>query len=133
MMDELGRFPAELKRTKPYGYSLFVIDAMAGVAQIASSETEDLWTFSTENGRSMAKGMAFIYPYVIDKGSWPLQPDVMYWEDWPVRHPSLLFSGIRFGKPDYLDAWESLEADPRTYEVLRNLPLRHPLLWVPPT
>ena len=39
-----GRFPAELKRTKPYGYSLFVIDAMAGVAQIASSGTEDLGT-----------------------------------------------------------------------------------------
>ena len=46
MMDELGRFPAELKRTKPYGYSLFVIDAMAGVAQIASSETEALWNFA---------------------------------------------------------------------------------------
>ena len=69
MMDELGRFPAELKRTKPYGYSLFVIDAMAGVAQIASSETEDLWTFSTENGRSMAKGMAFIYPSPSTRGA----------------------------------------------------------------
>ena len=81
----------------------------------------------------MAKGMAFIYPFIIDKGSWPLKPDVMYWEDWPVRHPSLLFSGVRFGKPAYLDAWERLEADPQTYEVLRNLPMRHPLLWVSPT
>jgi len=133
MMDEQGRFPAELKRTKPYGYSLFVMDAMAGVAQIASSKKEDLWTFSTTDGKSMAKGMGFIYPFIIDKGSWPLKPDVMYWEDWPVRHPSLLFSGVRFGKPAYLDAWERLEADPQTYEVLRNLPLRHPLLWVSPT
>ena len=89
MMDELGRFPAELKRTKPYGYSLFVIDAMAGVAQIASSETEDLWTFSTENGRSMAKGMAFIYPYVIDKEV-GLNP-TLYWEEWPSAIPVFCF------------------------------------------
>src|SRR6185436_6518313 len=31
-----GSFPQELRRTKAYGYSLFVIDAMAGIAQIAS-------------------------------------------------------------------------------------------------
>ena len=132
MMDGQGRFPAELKRTKPYGYSLFVIDAMAGVAQIASSKKEDLWNYTTTDGKSMAKGMAFIYPFIIDKESWPLKPDIMYWEEWPVRHPSLLFSGVRFGKPAYLDAWESLEADPQTYEVLRNLPIRHPLLWASP-
>ena len=38
MMDDSGGFPAELARTKPYGYSLFVIDAMAGVAQVASTK-----------------------------------------------------------------------------------------------
>jgi len=27
-------------------------------------------------------------------------------------------------------AWKELAADPKTFEVLRNLPLRHPLLWV---
>jgi hypothetical protein len=38
MMDENGGFPAELKRTKPYGYSLFIMDAMAGIAQIVSDQ-----------------------------------------------------------------------------------------------
>ncbi len=42
MMDDRGGFPAELARTKPYGYSLFVIDAMAGIAQIASTSEDDL-------------------------------------------------------------------------------------------
>ena len=56
-MDESGGFPAELARTKPYGYSLFVIDAMAGVAQIVSTEADDLWEFQLPDGRGMHRGM----------------------------------------------------------------------------
>lgn len=130
MMDERGGFPAELHRTKPYGYSLFVIDAMAGVAQIASTRKDDLWHFELPDGRGMKRGLAFIFPYVKDKHSWPLEPDIMYWDAWPVRHPSLLFAGMKFENADYLSTWYQLEADPKTFEVLRNLPLRHPLLWV---
>lgn len=130
MMDESGGFPAELARTKPYGYSLFVIDAMAGVAQLASTADDDLWTYELSDGRGMRKGLAFIAPFIADKKSWPKEPDVMYWDAWPVRHPSLLLAGLRFDKPNYLATWQKLEADPETYEVLRNLPLRHPLLWV---
>lgn len=130
MMDVSGGFPAELKRTKPYGYSLFILDAMAGVAELASNDEENLWEFVTPEGRSMALGMNFIYPYVVNKRAWPYNPDVMYWEEWPVRHPCLLFSGIRLENSDYLQAWKKLESDPTTFEVLRNLPIRHPLLWV---
>ena len=130
MMATNGGFPAELERTKPYGYSLFVIDAMAGVAQIASTAEDDLWTFQLPDGRGMKKGMEFIVPYIIDKKSWPEKPDVMYWDEWPVRHPSLLFAGVKFRNTDYLAVWKKLEPDPKVFEVLRTLPLRHPLLWV---
>ena len=130
MMDNKGGFPAELRRTKPYGYSLFVIDAMAGVAQIASTPKDDLWTFQLPDGRGMKMGMAFIVPYIKDKKSWPRKPDVMYWDEWPVRHPSLLFAGVKFENADYISTWRKLQADPKTFEVLRNLPLRHPLLWI---
>lgn len=130
MMNEEGGFPKELSRTKPYGYSLFVIDAMAGVAQIASTPEDDLWTYELPDGRGMKKGMDFIYPYIADKTSWPQAPDVLYWEEWPVRQPSLLLAGVVFGRTDYLNTWERLEADPETFEVLRNLPLRYPLIWL---
>ncbi|MGJ8691150.1 MAG: alginate lyase family protein [Thalassotalea sp.] len=33
-------------------------------------------------------------------------------------------------KAEYFSLWQKLEADPTTYEVLRNLPVRHPLLWM---
>lgn len=130
MMDTRGGFPAELARTKPYGYSLFVIDAMAGVAQLASTAEDDLWGFELADGRGMKKGLEFIFPFIKDKSSWPLPPDILYWNEWPVRHPALLFAGVKYQNRDYSALWATLEADPKTFEVLRNLPLRHPLLWV---
>jgi hypothetical protein len=128
-MDKDGSFPAELRRTKPYGYSLFVIDAMAGIAQIASTAGDDLWTYELPDGRGMKKGMEFIFPYIRDKSKWQGQHDVLYWDEWPVRQPCLIFAGIKFNKPEYLQEWQGLKADPQTPEIVRNVPLRHPLLW----
>ena len=130
MMAEDGEFPKELARTKPYGYSLFVLDAMAMVAQIASTSDDDLWTYALPDGRGMAMGLEFLFPYVQDKSAWPFGEDVLYWDEWPVRHPSMLFGGLQLDRPEYIDSWQSLEADPTTPEVIRNLPIRHPLLWV---
>ncbi|HSU56439.1 MAG TPA: alginate lyase family protein [Candidatus Dormibacteraeota bacterium] len=125
-----GSFPQELRRTKPYGYSLFVIDAMAGVAQIASTKKDDLWLYTLPDGRGMRKAMEFIFPYIEDKSKWPGKHDVLYWDEWPVRQPSLLFAGVKFDRPEYLSLWRKLKADPQAVEVQRNVPLRHPLLWV---
>ena len=130
MMAADGGFPAELQRTKPYGYSLFVLDGLAGVAQAASTEADDLWAFELPDGRSLRKGVAFLYPYIENKSAWPYDKDVLYWDEWPVRHAFLLFAGLAYSNPDYLRVWKSLEADPTTQEVVRNVPMRHPLLWV---
>jgi len=67
---------------------------------------------------------------MMDKSKWPGKPDVMFWEFWPVRSPALIFAGIAYGEPKYLELWKSLEANPTNEEVLRNLPLRQALLWV---
>jgi len=131
-MTNSGGFPAELGRTKPYGYSLFVIDAMAGIAQIASTPGDNLWTYQTPDGRGMAKGLEFIFPYIADKSKLPYKHDVLYWDQWPVRQPCLLFGGIALNKPEYLEVWKKLKADSDVDEVKRNVPLRHPLLWVGP-
>ena len=130
MMAADGSFPAELARTKPFGYSLFVLDALAMVAQIASAPGDDLWTFALPDGRGLALGLEFLAPFIGDKSAWPYGRDVLYWDEWPVRQPSLLFGGLRLDRPDYLALWRRLESDPVTPEVLRNLPIRHPLLWV---
>ncbi len=120
-----GSFPQELRRTKPYGYSLFNLDALAIIAQ-----TLGLWKWQMPDGRGMAKAMEYMYPFMLDKKKWPLPPDVMYDKEWPVRQPSLLFSGLALGKPEYIALWRRLEPDPTVEEVLRNYPVRQPLLWV---
>ena len=129
-MDDKGAFPLELARTKPYGYSLFVLDGMAALCQVLSTPTENVFAYATADGKSMVKGLSFLYPYVKDKSSWPFQKDVMYWEEWPVRQPSFLFGGLALGKEAYLDLWKSLEPNFDNPEVIRNMPVRYPLLWV---
>ncbi len=124
-----GSFPLELARTKPYGYSLFNLDAMAMVCQILSVKG-DLWAFELPDGRGMRRGMSFMYPYIKDKSRWPDKPDVMYFDGWPVRQPSLFFAALALDVPSYLELWRTLDADPTTPEIIRNFFIRQPVLWV---
>ena len=129
-MDLNGSFPLELKRTKPYGYSLFNLDAMYTLAHVLSTKENNLWEFKTANGVSLKKGIEFLYPFVANKNSWTLPKDIMYWENWPVAHPFLLFGYTAYGNQDWLTTWSKLEHFPTTAEVIRNLPIRNPLLWI---
>ena len=125
-----GSFPEELRRTKPYGYSIFNLDAMAILVQSLTTKDDDLWKWVLPDGRGIAKAVAFLYPYLLDKKKWPKPRDVMYFDQWPVRQPSLLFAGLALDKPEYLALWRKLDPDPTVEEVLRNWPVRQPLLWV---
>ncbi len=86
-MEPDGSFPLELRRTKPYGYSLFNLDAMASICHILSDEQENLWEFTLPDGRKLRKAIEFMYPFVANKSSWTYPKDVMYWEEWPVAQP----------------------------------------------
>lgn len=125
-----GGFPLELKRTKPYGYSLFNLDAMSTICQLLSTPDNDLWHFTADSSKNIAKGMAFLYPYVNDKSKWPYAKDVMYWDNWPVAQPFLIFGAAAFQQPDYFVLWLAYDEDPAEEEVLRNLPIRNPLIWL---
>ncbi len=125
-----GSFPEELRRTKPYGYSLFNLDAMAVTCQILSTPSENLWAFQLPDGRGFRQAMAYMAPFIADKRRWPRAPDVMYFDRWPVRHPSLLFAGLAFGEPSYLALWRTLDPDPTVEEIVRNFFVRQPLLWL---
>ena len=124
-----GSFPLEIRRTKPYGYSLFNLDAFMTAAEILSDEYNDLYAYSVD-GKNLYKGAEFLYPYVKDKSAWPYEQDVMYWDEWPVRHPFLLFAGRAYNTDKYIELWKTLDGYPETGEVLRNLPIRSPLIWV---
>jgi hypothetical protein len=129
-MADDGSFPAELKRTKPYGYSIFQLDNMVTLCQVLATPENNLWNFTLPDGRNIHKAVGFMYPFLADKSAWPHKPDVNAWDGWPARQPDLLFAGLAFGEPKYLDLWKKLPADPANEEVRRNIAITQPVLWI---
>jgi len=125
-----GSFPRELTRTKPYSYSIFNFDVMAGLCQSLKGLSPAPPSFQLSDGRGMGKAAEFIYPYLKDKSTWKWAKDVEHFDALPVRSPGLLFSGIAFQERRYTDLWKTLNPDPTDKEIIRNYPIRQPLLWV---
>lgn len=125
-----GSFPLELARTKPYGYSIFNLDAFTMICQILSTKKDNLWEYETADGKSILKGINYLYPFVADKTKWTLKPDVMYWNNWPVAQPFLIFGANQFKNEEWFNTWKKLDTKPTVEEVIRNVPIRHPLIWL---
>jgi hypothetical protein len=115
-----GSQPLELARTKPYGYCLFNLDALATLCHVLG---DDLWHGALE------RAVAFMEPFIADKRLWPYPPDVEQFDKLPIRQVSLLFAGLALKRPDYLALWRRLDPDPTEGEVIRNNPIRQPVLW----
>lgn len=150
-----GGFPRELARTKPYGYSIFQFDcattlgwslgiltinapstaAAGATTSLADSVFHPAASRSGANNDATARdalcrAAAFLYPYLDDKSKWPYPHDVQHWESWPVRSPGLLFCGLSCSDSKYIALWRRLDPDPTDPEIIRNYPIRQPLLWV---
>jgi len=125
-----GSFPLELARTKPYAYSIFQLDNMATLCHVLSSPKDDLWSFKLQDGRSIGKAVAYLYPFLADKSKWPLKPDVQAWDGWPTRQSSLLLTGLALHEQSYIDLWKRLQPDPADPEIQRNIAITQPLIWL---
>ncbi len=132
-MTNNGSFPRELKRTKPYGYSIFQADNLATLCVLLSTTNEDFWNIKLADGRTPKDSVDFIYPYLADKNKWLADgrpKDVMHWDDWPAREPCLIFAYAEFGDEKYLALWKKLNSDPSDLEIRRNMAITQPLLWL---
>jgi len=127
-----GSLPRELARTKPYSYCLFNLDVLCTICQTLSTDKdkESLWTFAMPDGQGIRKAVEFMYPFIKDKTTWPYKHDVEHWDDFPVRQPGLLFACVAYRQQDYIAVWKRLNPDPVVPEVIRNFPVRQPLLWM---
>lgn len=124
-----GSFPFEMARTKPYGYAIFNLDAMTILCQIVSTPKNDLFNYVTTDGKSIKKGIEFLQPFIANKSKWTLKPDVMYWNDWPVAQPFLIFGAKADQNQNWFNTWKTLEHQSKVAEVIRNLPIKYPLLY----
>lgn len=68
-----GHQPHEIKRTRALDYSEFNLRGFSDLATIAKRVDIDLWHFSTEDGRSIRQGYAFLRPYLANEKDWPYQ------------------------------------------------------------
>lgn len=128
-MSAEGKFPDELERTKPYNYTLFNLEGYAALAQIASTPSDNLWTYQTSNG-SLKRAWAFMFPYIADKSKWIKPPDVQHFDELPIQSSGLLFAALVYGNADWLECWQSLSPERKSREIDRNFPLRQPILWI---
>ncbi len=126
-------FPLELQRTKPYSYSIFVLDNMVTLcALLSSADTnaqDHLWQYKLPTGQCIEKGISFLLPYILDKSVWPYPTDVMHFDAFPARAPFMIFAGSYFQIPTLLQAYFNLPMDCTSEEARRNIALRLPRLW----
>ncbi|MCL2478615.1 MAG: alginate lyase family protein [Treponema sp.] len=125
-----GSFPLELARTKPYGYSIFVIDNMATLCYLLSTKKDNLWEFTLSDKRSIRKGLQFLYPYLNEKSGWPYKTDISHYDEWPVAMSFMLFAAAACGESKWLDLYLRLDKYPDSLEVRRNTAIRVPYLWL---
>jgi len=69
-MNKDGFFPAELARTTSLHYSLFVMEPLVKIAEMANHIGVDLWNYKTTNGNSIKKGCDAILPYLLQQKPW---------------------------------------------------------------
>lgn len=125
-----GSFKRELGRTKPYNYSIFVVDNMVSLCHLLSTPDDNLWEYETADGKGIQKALDFIIPYIVDKKSWPYPPDVMHFDAFPARAGFMLLAGCTLGLTRLLDLYERLEPESTDEEARRNIAARQPLLWM---
>ena len=129
-MDTDGSFPRELARTKPYNYSIFVVDNLVTICHVLSTPEDSLWDYTDPDGRNIRKAVEFILPYLLDKNTWPYPSDVMHFDAFPARASFMLFAGYRLGIPELVELYEKLPWESEDEEARRNAAVRQPVLWM---
>lgn len=127
-MDKTGGFPNELRRSKPFNYSLFNLEGYAVLAYFASTQDDDLWNYASEDG-SLRQAIDFMIPFIVDKSTWPYPADVQNFDELPIQSGFLLFAGRAYENDVYLEVWQKLPLERQSKEVDRNFPLRQLVLW----
>ncbi len=79
-----GKQPEELVRTLALHYSIFNLEALFYLSNVAEKKGIDLWHFETKDGRSIRKAIDYLVPYVIENKKWeypqikPIKPADFY-------------------------------------------------------
>jgi len=125
-----GTFPHELDSPNPYRNSLFNLDMLAGICQLLSTRFEGVWDYELDDGPGMRSAIAYHFPFIANRATWPFRADATDFDLLPLRRASLLLSARAYDRPEYAALWMRLNPGPAPPEILRTLPIKQPLLWI---
>ncbi|HJQ81863.1 MAG TPA: alginate lyase family protein [Lacipirellulaceae bacterium] len=113
-----GQQPEELSRSKGLHYSIFNMSAMAVLARIGEQLTIDLWSYESEDERSLRRGLDFVLPYLSGEKEWPHEQidevDVS-----PSEMGLFYLAAARYEEPKYLQAIDGFRERPRKFDYSR--------------
>jgi hypothetical protein len=115
-----GRQPLELERTKALGYSTMNLAGLFELALLGEDAGVDLWSFRTQDGRSIRKALDYLLPFVSGEKKWPYQQIVEYKAG--EISPLLIIAAVKFKDARYEDL--ALKLDPEVLHRIDALPFR---------
>ncbi|WP_165842272.1 alginate lyase family protein [Paenibacillus xerothermodurans] len=92
-----GSLPKELERTRSFHYTLFNLDAMALLCEVAHYRGENLWMYATEDGRGIRQAIRFVLPYLDNPYLWQW-PQID--GEIPNEHLCMQLAAIRLNMPE---------------------------------
>jgi hypothetical protein len=125
-----GTFPHELSSPAPYRDSLFNLDMMAAICHLLSTRFDSVWEYQLEDGPGMRSAIAYHFPFIADRATWPFRSDATHFKELPGRRASLLLTARAYQRPEYAALWTKLPPDAASPEIMRTLTIHQPLLWV---
>ena len=127
-----GTFPHVISSPNSYRDCLLNLDLLCLASELLTTRFDNPWEYELQDGPGMRAVIAFHFPHMLHKSTWPYPADLAHFKELPGRRISLLLAGHAYRRPEYVDLWRTLEPLPNTTaaEVLRSFPVTQPLLWV---
>ena len=115
-----GRQPKELVRTRSFSYSSMNLKGLFHAALLGEHVGLDLWSFSTEDGRSLKTALDYLIPYTLQNKEWPYQM-IHGWENgFENIYYLLRIASQKYHHPEYWQLKDKLpNIDTKTH--LHNL------------
>jgi hypothetical protein len=100
-----GMQPRELARTTSQHYTRFNLEAFFGLASIAANVGVDLWSYRTDDGKSIRNALDWVLPFVRGDKEWAYKQIKKF--DNAEYYPLLLQASVQYHDPSYADlAWK---------------------------
>jgi hypothetical protein len=117
-----GSQPLELKRTRPWNYSIFNLEALFDAAALAEKMEIDLWNFATTDGRGIRRALDWLVPFATGEKRWA-HTEMSNWRPQQLA-PLLRRAARRYENDFYEQANRTIAGTPPDHRLNLLYPIR---------